>query len=79
MELSSIIGQYVRARRTANGPLSISSAITAIRLVGGGTTLSDRELADLIAAAAIDCGLPVDFDAVEYGEVEIPARTGTHG
>ena len=76
MELSEIIGQYVRTKRASSRPLSITNALKAIRLIQGRSTLSDRELSDLIAAAAIDSGLSIDFDAGLATEMEMPVRTG---
>lgn len=76
MELSEIIGQYVKTKRTSTRPLSITNAMKAIRTVEGRSTLSDRELSDLIAAAAIDSGLSIDFDAGLTTEMEMPVRTG---
>ena len=70
MEISDIVGQYVLSRRTAGRPLSIASALTAIRTVDGKAAVTDRELSDMIAAAAVARGMSVDFDS----GIEQPAR-----
>ena len=70
MEISDIVGQYVLSRRAAGRPLSIASALTAIRTVDGKAAVTDRELSDMIAAAAVARGMSVDFDS----GIEQPAR-----
>src|SRR5690606_36083009 len=76
MELSEIIVQYVRTKRASARPLSITNALKAIRTAEGRSTLSDRELSDLIAAAAIDSGLAIDFDTGTMSEIETAGGTG---
>jgi hypothetical protein len=56
-----IARQYV-ASRTNLYPVSTAEAVGLIRLIMPQSDLSDREIADLVAAAAIEAGHSVSFD-----------------
>jgi hypothetical protein len=58
----SVVDQYVESRRNAEWPISTSYALLAIRTVLPRCDLSDRELANLVAASAIKRGRNVAFD-----------------
>ncbi|MBS3647247.1 hypothetical protein KEU06_01225 [Pseudaminobacter sp. 19-2017] len=64
MTLLQIITHYVDTRRNKSNPLSVAGAIKAIRMVAPHCHLSDRELADLVAVAAIGRGFTIDFDGL---------------
>ena len=70
MTLLQIIAHYVETRRSTTQPVSIAVAVRAIRMVEPGCPLSDRELADLIAAAAVTRGFAIDFDAAPDAQPE---------
>lgn len=57
------INQYVNSRKTADRPISTQDALRALRAALPNCELTDRELADMVAAAAIERGRNVAFDA----------------
>lgn len=54
--------RYAQSLRQRTRPVSMSAAIRAIRTVAPDLTLSDRELADIVAACAVQYGHVIDFD-----------------
>lgn len=60
--VDSVIEQYVDSRKESSWPISTSSALLAIRSVLPRCALSDRQLADRIAASAIRRGRNIYFD-----------------
>ncbi|MBZ9756850.1 hypothetical protein LB524_16265 [Mesorhizobium sp. ESP6-5] len=68
-DLDYLIQHYIDCRRGKPWPLSVSAAVVAIRTVFRESLASDRELATLIARAAIDRGQVIEFDLNE------PAQT----
>lgn len=61
--LDFVIDQYLTSRRQAVSPLSTHQALTALRSVLPRETLTDRELVDRFAAAAILRGFDLFFDS----------------
>ena len=53
---------YARSRAERARPVSTAAAIRAIRTVSPNLTQSDRELSNIVAAAALRHGHVVDFD-----------------
>jgi hypothetical protein len=62
---------YVLSRRKSP-VLSTATAIRAIRTLLPKCQSTDRELADMVASAAIQRGLSVSFDGADRGEVRVP-------
>ncbi|WP_353643731.1 hypothetical protein [Mesorhizobium sp. WSM2239] len=62
---------YVLSRRKSP-VLSTAMAIRAIRTLLPKCQSTDRELADMVASAAIHRGLSVSFDGADRGEVRVP-------
>jgi hypothetical protein len=60
--LSEIAVQYVRSRK-GSSPVSTADGVRAIRFLATECSLSSRELADMIAKAAIKQGRQVAFDS----------------
>ena len=60
-----IIDHYVETRGASAVPISTSRATRAIRTVLPQCEMTDRQLADMIAASAIRSGRNVAFDAAE--------------
>jgi len=64
--VAHVVDQYVESRRNPEWPISTGYALRAIRTVLPGCQLSDRQLAEMVAATAISKGRNVAFDfAVE--------------
>ncbi|UCI06310.1 hypothetical protein [Mesorhizobium sp. B1-1-8] len=60
--LSRVIDQYVESRKSPDWPISTAQAVTTIRYVLPQCTLSDRQIADLVASAAIARRRNLAFD-----------------
>ncbi|SDH20086.1 hypothetical protein SAMN04487974_1305 [Pelagibacterium luteolum] len=60
--VKDIIESYVERQNSPRSQVSTRHAITAIRTIVPKCTLSDRELADLVATSAIRKGCIVSFD-----------------
>jgi hypothetical protein len=63
--LNELIEYYLDSRSTKLSAVSIDAASRAITTVMPDCPLHDRELADLIAAAAVRHGYAVSFDRVQ--------------
>ncbi len=59
-----VVDQYVESRRDPEWPISTGYALRAIRTVLPNCNLSDRQLAEMVAASAISRGRNVAFDFV---------------
>jgi len=70
--VANVVDQYVESRRNPEWPISTGYALRAIRTVLPGCELSDRQLAELVAATAIRKGRNVAFD------LPIEAATKAH-
>lgn len=57
LDIREVVDQYVSSRRSRNSALSTAEAARAIRSVLVTSTVTDRELEDMIVAAAIQRGL----------------------
>ena len=68
--LGAIITQYISSRSDPSSPVSLSAAVKAVKLIAG-SGVEDRELAAVIATAAIANRRNVEFD------LEIPAGLAT--
>lgn len=53
---------YARSRREGTGPVSMTAAVRAIRMVAPDMTHSDSDVANIVAAWVLRYGHPVDFD-----------------
>lgn len=53
---------YARSRRKRTRPVSTTAAIRAIRTISPNLTQTDKELTNIVAAAAVRHGHVVDFD-----------------
>jgi hypothetical protein len=73
-KLSRVVDEYIRTRRNTEWPISVVSAVKAVRYVCPSPSHSDRDLASLVITAAIAQGRNVAFDAAPSG-VEMPAET----
>ncbi|MGO4838000.1 hypothetical protein AB4144_37720 [Rhizobiaceae sp. 2RAB30] len=60
--VTNVVEQYVESRKNPALPISTSYALLAIRTVLPRCELSDRELADMVAASAIRKRRIVAFD-----------------
>jgi hypothetical protein len=63
----SVIDHYLDRRRAAKMPLSVRDALVAVRTVMPDCAMTDRELADRFASAAIAKGRDVAFDMTVDG------------
>jgi hypothetical protein len=64
-----VVDQYVESRRNPEWPISTGYALRAIRTILPNCDLSDRQLAEMVAASAILRGRNVAFDwAIEQRE-----------
>lgn len=70
--VEALAERYAKSLRQRTRPVSMSAAIRAIRTVAPDLVLSDRELADIIAACAVQHGHAIDFDADRV--ISIPAK-----
>jgi hypothetical protein len=61
-EISAVVSMYVRGRLNRQRPISTAEAIRAIRTALPGCTLNDRQLAQMVARAAISYRHPVILD-----------------
>lgn len=59
---NDIIDHYIETRRKSDMPVSTGQAIRAIRAALPKCDLTDRQLTDMVAAAAIRGGRNVNFD-----------------
>jgi hypothetical protein len=64
--IEDVAAAYVAARSKSSF-LSINQAIRAIRTLMPACELSDRELADMVASAAVRQFIPVSFDGHTEG------------
>jgi len=53
---------YARSRNMLTRPVSTAAAIRALRTISPALAQTDRELRDIVAAAAVRHGHVVDFD-----------------
>lgn len=60
--VEDVVDHYVERRSTPTGQVSTRHAVTAIRMIVPGCSLSDKELADMVAASAVSRGCAVAFD-----------------
>lgn len=63
--LDNVVDEYVRTRKNKDWPISVASAVKAVRYVSPSPGISDRELASAIVASAIAQGRNVAFDMTE--------------
>ncbi|TYR36749.1 hypothetical protein FY036_00740 [Mesorhizobium microcysteis] len=61
--IADIADAYARTRQQRSRPLSIRTAIRALRILAPENPCSDKELSGIVAAAAVRYGHPVEFDA----------------
>lgn len=62
--IHQLADHYARSRKHRERPVSIAAAIRAIRILSPDMRYTDKELASIVAAAALDHGHSVDFDSV---------------
>lgn len=60
--IEELADQYARSRKDRFRPVSMAAALRAIRILVPDCPWTDRELADLVAAKAIQYGHAVEFD-----------------
>ncbi len=60
--LGRVVDQYIESKRNLDWPLSVASAVTAVRTVSPYPQLSDKELGSVIISAAVAKGRNVAFD-----------------
>lgn len=60
--VSKIVEQYLESRRNRDWPISVATAVRAVRAASYCPELSDRQLGSVIVAAAIARGRNVAFD-----------------
>lgn len=53
---------YAALRAGSTHPMSISRGVEVLRLLPAASMFSDRQLGDLVAAAAVRHGISVNFD-----------------
>ncbi|MBZ9702766.1 MULTISPECIES: hypothetical protein [unclassified Mesorhizobium] len=61
-ELIRAIDHYINSRRNLEWPISTAQAVSAIRYELPECTLSDKELADIVASSAIQKHRNIAFD-----------------
>ncbi|RWP52354.1 MULTISPECIES: hypothetical protein [unclassified Mesorhizobium] len=61
-DLENLIEQYVNIRRRRHSFISTGLAVKALKQVVPACSISDSDLANMIADRAIDYNLPVRFD-----------------
>lgn len=57
-----LVAMYVAAKKRRQFSLSTRKAIRALRAVLPACNMSDEELANIVANAAVEAGLAVEFD-----------------
>lgn len=62
--IETLAEDYARSRSKRSRPVSMTAAIRALRTISPDLAHTDRELADIVAAAAVRYGHVVDFDSV---------------
>lgn len=60
--IQDVVDQYIASRRSKLTPISTADATRAIKSVLPTSSVSDRELENLIALAAVHRGLALHFD-----------------
>lgn len=60
--LADLADAYARTREHRLRPVSIKTAIRALRILAPETPCSDKELSSIVAAAAVRYGHPIEFD-----------------
>lgn len=63
-QLEDLVEHYVGIRSRRDGVMSTGLALRALRQVVGMASISDRELANMVADRAVRHGLAVDFDHI---------------
>ncbi|MEI8700833.1 MAG: hypothetical protein E5Y88_14910 [Mesorhizobium sp.] len=61
-DLENLIEQYVNIRRRRHSFISTGLAVKALKQIVPACSISDSDLANMIADRAIDYNLPVRFD-----------------
>jgi hypothetical protein len=61
-DLENLIEQYVNIRRRRHSFISTGLAVRALKQIVPACSISDSDLANMIADRAIDYNLPVRFD-----------------
>jgi hypothetical protein len=75
--IAYVVDQYVESRRDPEWPISTGYALRAIRTVLPNCALSDRQLAEMVAASAIRRGRNVAFDgAIDARESNTAGHIG---
>ncbi|MGX9116668.1 MAG: hypothetical protein EOS23_23015 [Mesorhizobium sp.] len=64
-ELDNLIEHYVNIRRRRHSFISTGLAVKALKQIVPACSVSDSDLANMIANRAIDYNLPVSFDLNE--------------
>ena len=70
--VANIVEHYMDRRGKPQGIVSTRQAVSTIRMVVPQCTLSDRELADLVAVSAVRRGWSVAFDIGSGGHASPP-------
>ncbi len=60
--IEALAEDYARSRREGAGPVSITAAVRAIRMVAPDMTHTDSDVANIVAAWVVRYGHSVDFD-----------------
>lgn len=66
--VSAAVDLYVRSQKRSGRPISTREAVQVLRTVLAKCYLSDRGLAELVAASAIEHGHDVNFDLTATDE-----------
>lgn len=64
-QLEDLVEHYVGIRSRRDRVMSTGLALRALRQVVGMASISDRELANMVADRAVRHGLAVDFDHIQ--------------
>lgn len=67
---------YAVSRAGSTYPLSVSRGVEALRMLPVASTFSDRQLGDLVAAAAVRHGISVNFDQRYIDHAFLSAKLG---
>lgn len=76
--IAYVVDQYVESRRDPEWPISTGYALRAIRTVLPHCDLSDRQLAEMVAASAIRRGRNVAFDFLVEPGARMQDRQAAH-
>lgn len=70
--VSAAVDRFIQSQKHSGRPISIREGVQALRTVLAKCYLSDRGLAELVAASAIEQGQDVNFDLTQQDQITTP-------